>query len=82
MGRDRARWSRIGHSWGRSAPRTVSAINLQRSGGFALVRTPQVAQDQGEIVAAGQGAGVVGAQNAGACFQHGAVPGFGLLQPP
>ena len=43
--------------------------------GFGFFRPPQLAQDEGEVAAAGQGVGVVGAQDAGERLQSGALLG-------
>ena len=50
--------------------------------GLGFLQPPQVAQDEGEVAAADQGVGVLGAQDAGADLQDGAVLGLGFLQPP
>src|ERR1039457_5399210 len=44
-----------------------------------LRQSSRVTQHVGEVVPAGQGVGVVGAQHAGAGLQHGAVLGLGFL---
>ncbi len=50
--------------------------------GFGFFQPPLGAQDLGEVVAAGQGIGVVRAEHPGPGLQDRAVLGFGFFQPP
>ena len=64
---------------GCSAPRTRADLQDGAVLGFGFVQPSQVVEDLGEVVAAGQGVRVLGAQDPGADLQDGAVLGFGFV---